>query len=201
MSDYERCVKFAYKDRIDAIVRGPLKTLSSDKIEQDRHIADYIMNEYSQVDPYVERILGYVAKSATIFLVVDNVDQIEDTKTQRDIFTECMTIAHKIKCNVVIAMRESTYARNKFAAVFDAYEFDSIVVEPPPILAVLSKRFFLARQLLQSKSAQFVSENGVKIKINNLATIIDMLQPSVLDTEVVCVGYRGRKILGIGVYR
>jgi hypothetical protein len=81
-------------------------------------------------------------------------------------------------------MREATYVRNKSAAVFDAFDFDPISIDPPNVQAVLSKRFFVARNLLQGASAKFIAENGAQVEVADLSVVIDLVKSSVLGSEL-----------------
>jgi hypothetical protein len=184
LSDYERCVKHAYKSETDALLKGPLYLLANDEKEMKRRITELMMLDYEKTDPYVEKILAYAAINAPVFLVVDNVDQIEDDIQQAAIFSDAMALASKLSLNLVCSLREATYARHRNSPAFDAFDFDPIQIDAPRVDAVLSKRFFLARQLLEGQAGEFTAENGAEFRIGNLATLIDLIQSSVLGTEV-----------------
>jgi hypothetical protein len=83
-------------------------------------------------------------------------------------------------------MRDATYVKNRGSAVFDAFDFDAVYIDPPSILilAVLSRRFDVAEQLLKGKRIEFDSEGGARIIMRDGAAIIDLLRASVLGTEV-----------------
>ena len=184
LCDYERCVKHAYKAEIDALLKGPLYLLANDETETKRRITGLMMLDYEKTDPYVEKILAYTAINAPVFLVVDNVDQIEDDVQQAAIFSDAMALASKLSLNLVCSLREATYVRHRNSPAFDAFDFDPIQIESPRVDAVLSKWFFLARQLLEGQAGEFTAENGAEFRIGNLATLIDLIQSSVLGTEV-----------------
>lgn len=184
LSDYERCVKHAYKDEIDALFRGPLYLLRDDESERKRRISQLLMDDFSKGLPYVEKILTYAAKSTGVFLAVDNIDQFEDINIQSRIFSDSMAIAQKIGASLICSMREATYVQHKNSPVFDAFDFDPISIEPPVVEAVLARRFFVARQLLEGKKGEFIAENGAEVKVENLPIIIDLVQSSVLSTKI-----------------
>ena len=131
LSDYERCIKHAYKDEIDALFRGPLFLLSNDETERKRNISSLIMKDYSDGLPYVEKILKYAARSSAVFLAVDNVDQFEDEEIQSNIFSDSMALSQKIGASLICSMRESTYIHHKNTPIFDAFDFDPLSIEPP----------------------------------------------------------------------
>src|SRR5262249_18415584 len=108
----------------------------------------------------------------------------EDEGLQAAIFADAMAFGQKTKTNLICSMREATYVRHKTTALFDAFDFDPISIDPPNIQAVLSKRFFVARQLLQGRSAKFTAENGAEVSIASLSIVIDLVQGSVLGTEL-----------------
>lgn len=184
LSDYERCIQHAYKDEIDSLLRGPLFLLSSDEGEKKRRITDLIVEEYSSVSPYVERILNYASKNAPVFLVVDNVDQFEDQGAQELIFGVSISLANRMGLNLILAMRDATFVNHRRDPTFDAFDYDPIYIDPPNISAVLSRRFFISKELLRGKSASFVGENGARVHVEDLSTFVDVLSSSVLATEV-----------------
>jgi GTPase SAR1 family protein len=184
LNDYERCTKHAYKAEFDALFKGPLYLLAHDEGERKRRITSLLMADYEQTQPYVEKVLKYVAENAPVFLIIDNVDQFEDEEVQARIFGDAMSLAQKLKLNLVCSMREATYVKHKATATFDAFDFDPITIDPPNIQAVLSNRFFVARNLLRGKSVSFTAENGALVHVSDLGVVIDLVQASVLGTEL-----------------
>lgn len=181
-SDYERCVKYAYKDEIEALFKGPLFLLSNDEGERRRRISELLMRDYQETQPYVEKLISYASNNTAVFIVIDNVDQFEEEDVQSKIFSDAMAFAQRTRTNLICAMRESTFLRHRNTPVFDAFDFDPIAIDPPQVQAVLSKRFFVARQLLEGRSASFTAENGAQMDVSNLAVVIDVVQASVLGT-------------------
>lgn len=184
LSDYNRCIKHAYSDEISALMRGPLFLVADNEEEKNKRITELLMQDYSSTQPYVEKILGYAAKNAAVFLVVDNVDQIEDSDLQASVFADAMAVAFRLHVNLICAIREETYVRHRNTPAFDAFDFDAIVIDPPDIQAVLSRRFFLAHQLLQGVPAKFTAENGAEVSISSLSAVIELVQASVLGTAI-----------------
>lgn len=82
LSDYNRCIKHAFKSELDALLRGPLNLFQGDPDEEKRQISAYLLEQFKKVEPYVLTILKYAATKTSIFLVIDNVDQIEDQNLQ-----------------------------------------------------------------------------------------------------------------------
>jgi hypothetical protein len=184
LSDYERCIRHVYKEEIDSLFRGPMYLLATDEAEKKRHIASLIMRDYNEVNSYVNKVLSYAAARSPIFLVVDNVDQFEDPDIQKKIFSDSMAIAHKNNLNLICSLREETYVVHRNTAIFDAFDFEPVVIDPPDIKSVLSRRFFIARQLLTGKPTRFQAENGADISLSDTGMIIDLLQASVLGSEI-----------------
>lgn len=182
--DFDRCLKHAYRAEIHSLQKGPLSLLSFDELEVKRQIAGFIKKEYDEKKPFVEKVLGYASRNAAIFLVVDNVDQFEDEAKQTLIFSDAIAIAQRMNLNLILAMRDSTYVENKNRPIFDAFDFDTIQVEAPEVKAVVSRRLAVARELLSGKPAEFVAENGAKMKLSDSGRIIDLINESVLNTEV-----------------
>ncbi|WP_154716435.1 hypothetical protein [Sterolibacterium denitrificans] len=183
-SDYGRCVGKAFKKEIDGLRKGPMHLISANKELFDKAVSDLMLSEYARVTPYVDRILKYASTECSVFLVIDNIDQIENEADQSTIFGEAISLAHKLGINLVMAMRGGTYARHKNSPTFDAFDFDPLQIDPPIISSVLSRRFHLCKQLLDGQKGQFTAENGALVKLDNVAAIIDLVQASVLGTEI-----------------
>lgn len=184
LSDARKVVQPAYRADIESFTRGPLALIADDEKELNKRITDLIMADYEKVTPYVDRILSYLTANVPVFIVVDNVDQIEILEEQSRVFTAAMSVAERNKASLIIAMRDTTYVQKRHMATIDAYEFESLYIDAPEINAVLSARFFVAREMLKNKAGEFLGENGITIKIADCSKIIDLVQYSVLSTEV-----------------
>jgi GTPase SAR1 family protein len=184
LRDYDRCVKHAYADEIRTLKSGPLFSLRESEEKINERISDLILKEYQETKPYVDRVIRYATKHAAFFLVIDNVDQIEDEEAQSALFTEALAIARSLSINLVLCLRQSTFAKHRNSPGIDAFDFEPVQVDPPRITSVISKRFNLVRYLCEGKKGEFVAENGAKVKVENAAQIVDLLQGSVLGTEI-----------------
>jgi hypothetical protein len=158
--------------------------LASDESERKRRISELLMNDYAASRPYVEKILRYAADRSAVFVVIDNIDQVGREVDQATIFSDAMALAQTTSVNLICAMRESTFVVNRNNPIFDAFDFDPISIDPPQVQAVLSKRFTVARQLLEGRPASFRAENGAEFNISSLSIVIDLVHTSVLGTEI-----------------
>ena len=182
--NYNRSIRSAYTEDIDALKSGPLFLLSKNEEAFEKKITEVIMEDYNKKQPYVDKQLKYGANHASIFLVIDNVDQFEDDATQSEIFADAIAVASRLNINLIVAMRESTYVNHRSSPTFDAFDFDPFHVEPPEIPSVLSRRFFLTGQLLSGKSGSFTALNGATFHVDDLSVFIDIVKSSVLGTEI-----------------
>ncbi|TAW06611.1 hypothetical protein ELI25_29520 (plasmid) [Rhizobium ruizarguesonis] len=184
LGDYELTIKPAYKDDIEALTRGPLAILKGNSAAIEEKISQLLLRDYEEKIPYSRKILAYTSRKTPLFLVIDNVDQIEEAAIQENIFLEAVAVARDNGVNLVLAMRDATYVKNRTSAVFDAFTFDAIYIDPPHIQSVLSKRFAIAEHLLRGKSFELTSDGGAKVIIKDAARVVEMLSASVLGTEV-----------------
>jgi hypothetical protein len=183
-SDYNECIEPAYRSDIDALKRGPLFLLAKDEAKLNDKIVELIAGDYAKVAPYVEKLVRNAARHTPIFLVVDNIDQVEEDQLESQLFADVLALGQLLELNIVISMRDSTYAKYRSAPVFDAYDFDPIQIDVPKISSVLSKRFQLAKFLLADQGGEFIAENGARMKVDDASIFIDIVQGSVLGTEV-----------------
>jgi len=184
LSDFDRCLRPAFRLEIEALKRGPLAPLKNNKEAQDLEVAKYLLEQFKNRDEYLRKVLSYAAKNAPIFLVIDNVDQFENESLQSEIFSETVAMGHAWGLNLVLALRDSTFAKQRHLPIFDAFDFEPYYINPPAVFSVISKRFLLTRSLLQGTKGEFVAENGATVKVDDLAVIVDLIQRSVLGTEV-----------------
>lgn len=184
LRNYELCLKHAYAPDIETIKTGPMALMAKSPEKIDEAITEIMMSDFKAREPYVLKVLSYAARHAPVFLVIDNVDQRENQDDQAAIFLDSLSLARALRANLVLAMRDATYLRNKSAPVFDAFDFDAVQIDPPQIQAVLSKRFTIARNLLSGKSFEFTTDGGARMIVENADMIVDMLSAGILNTEV-----------------
>ena len=184
LSDWGRAIRPAYSKKIESLRKGPLFLLARDEAVFEARIAEMIAEDYQSAKPYVDLVLSWCGSHVPVFLVVDNVDQLEDSQTQSNIFAASIAITSRIGAHLVVSLRESTYVEHRHSPVFDAFDFDPVQIEPPQIFPVLSKRFFVARNLLKGRSGEFTTPGGAVVKAEDLLQFIGMVQKSVLGTEV-----------------
>lgn len=184
LSNGEHCVKKAYASEISALRSGPMFAISSSDEEMNRRITDVLLADYNKVEPYVNRIIKFATKTSPFFLVIDNVDQIESEEIQSKLFTEALSIARSLSLNLVLCLRQSTFARHRSSPAIDAFDFETVQIDTPRIATVLSRRFDLVKHLARNNRGEFTAENGAHIVIDDAAQIVDLLQGSVLGTEI-----------------
>lgn len=183
-NDYNRSIEKAYSNDIDALKSGPMFLLSKNEKDFNEKITEVIMDDYTKINPYVDKVIGYGATQSPVFLVIDNIDQFEDDETQSEIFSDAIALAGRLNINLIMAMRESTYVEHRNSPTFDAFDFDPLHIEPPEIPAVLSRRFFLTGQMLSNKKGNFTALNGADFKVDDLSIFIDIVKSSILGTEI-----------------
>lgn len=182
-SNFEQCIRPAYATRIRAMKEGPLKLIAHDDGEVNAKIAGFLF-EQSEKDEYVDTLLLYTTSRVPVFLVIDNVDQFEDEELQASIFSDSVSFAHRTRLNLVLSLRDATYVKHRSTTAFDAFDYNPMYIEPPQIKAVLSRRFFLMKQLLKGQSGSFVSEGGARFELDDLSFIADLISSSVLGSNV-----------------
>ena len=184
LGDWMESVSRAYSSTIDALKRGPLYLLAkSDPNAFDRTVAEQIGKERELVEPYVETLLKHAATRWPMFLVIDNVDQLEDLDLQERIFTEAQALARRIGSNVIMSMRESTYLCHRDRPAFDAFQFESFYIDAPSVIPVLSHRFGYARRVLAGRPAKLTTERGITIQVPDLSKFFDLTSHSLLDGD------------------
>ncbi len=185
LSNYENCTRHAYAGEIQALRNGPLASLSNSEEKFNERIADLILADYQNIRAYVDRIIKHATKDTTFFLIIDNVDQIEDEDIQSKLFTESLAIGRGLGLNLILVLRQSTFSKYRNSPSIDAFDWEAVQIDPPRISSVLSKRFALVKLLASGKKGEFVSENGARVFVNDASQqIVELLQGSVLGTDI-----------------
>lgn len=156
---------------------------NASKEEFDKEISKRITEERDEVEPYVNKILKYVADKNKIFIVVDNVDQLEDSEYQNNVFIEGQAVARKVNSSIIMSLRDSTYLKHRNSPLFDAFQVDTIYIDPPSVLPVLSRRFAYAQKQVAGESASILSERGFTINVDNLGVFFKIVSSSLLEED------------------
>lgn len=184
LGGWKETISPAYQPVIEQLRRGPLQPLfASDNAEFEKEIAKLVMQDRNAVEPFVERILQWAAKARPVFLVVDNVDQFESEEFQRQIFIEAQAAARRMGLNIIMSLRDVTYLKHRNTPSFDAFQVDSLYIDPPQAQPVLARRFAYAKKFLEGKSAEIVTEKGVRYKVQNLAAFLESVSASLLSEK------------------
>lgn len=184
LGDWETSIRPAYKKKIDDLRRGALYLLSkNDPTQFEIKISQIVESDRNDVWPYVENILLESARVRPGFLVIDNVDQIDSTETQSAVFLEAQAVARKIGFHVIMSLRESTYLQHRSSPAFDAFQFESLYIDPPSIGPVLTKRLSYAKHVLTGKSAEFTSAGGIRMRVPDLGKFFEIVTHSLLSED------------------
>ncbi|MDO9117568.1 MAG: AAA family ATPase [Nitrospira sp.] len=184
LGDWGKSIMPAYAETISNLERGPLFLLKkSDKAAFDKEIASTVMKDREALVPYVEKILRHAVSTRPGFLVIDNVDQIDSDERQNEIFSEAQAAAQRMGINIIMSLRESTFLRHRSSPVFDAFQFDSLYIDPPSVLPVLSRRFTYARQVLAGRKAELTLESGIHLKVPDISVFFNIVAQSVLASD------------------
>jgi hypothetical protein len=184
LGDWDKTIKPAYFEVIDSLKRGTLKPIyDHDKLEFEKNISTKIDADRDKIEPYVARILSYTSKQRPGYLIVDNVDQLENDDYQNDAFIEAQAAARRMNLNVIMALRESTYFKHRESPIFNAFQVDAIYLDPPEIKPVLSRRFAYAKRILKDRKAEINAEHGSRFVIPDLSVFFDIVSQSLLQGD------------------
>ena len=184
LGDWHKSIRPAYSETIDAMKRGPMHLLAKhDSVAFDTAVTHEITKDREAVEPYVEAVLKHGSSKWPGFLVIDNVDQLDDLGQQESIFMESQALARRMGLNVLMSLRESTFIRHRERPVFDAFEFDSFYVDPPNVIPVLAHRFTFAQKVLSGKRATLTTEHGMTVRVPDLSVFFDIVARSLLDED------------------
>ncbi len=180
VGDTSALVKSAYREHVENLRRGPLVYLAKDEEKLNEKISEYISSEYEEIEPYVERLLNELSTHKVCVLVLDNVDLYEDEELESTVFSEGLALTKRIRCHVLVSIRDTTFIRHRSDSVFDAYELRKLWLDPPPLETVLSSRLQYAKSILSGKSIELYMRNKFHTRIPDLGEFFTIVQSSTL---------------------
>lgn len=181
--DYDDLVKPAYEDVAEGLKRGPLAPIMEDESAVNKRIADHIQKDFDNVEPYVDRVFGYLAKKELCVIVMDNVDLYEVEELETAVFAEGLALSKRLKSHVIVSLRDRTFVKHRNSPTFNAYELRKLWLDPPPFRSVLSKRLTYSQKILQGKKADIATGSSMHLKVPDLGAFFEIVQQSVLRGE------------------
>ncbi|MBI1281985.1 MAG: hypothetical protein GC179_27920 [Anaerolineaceae bacterium] len=180
-TDYEHLVEPAYRNEFSSLANGPFAiTYRSNRSEFDKKMADLVEDDYKKIEPYVDKLFRHITSNQLCIIVLDNVDLFEDEELETSVFAEGLALSKRIKCNMVISIRDATYIKHQSDSTFNAYELRKLWLDPPPFKSVLSKRLTYSKKILEKRSGTF-TVNNIQVKVSDLSNFFDIVQESVLQ--------------------
>jgi len=184
LASWEKTQSHAYETMIATLKQGALALLAEcDEPAFKKEIASKVYDDRKQVIPFVRTVMRHVTSHTPSFLVVDNVDQIEDVEYQERVFLETQAAAREMGMHAILSLRDSTYLRHMTTPVFDAFQMDTLFIDPPQVVPVLSRRFAYAKKFITGKKATIVGESGYRFVVDDLGSFFDILTDSILSEE------------------
>jgi len=182
-TDYKTVIEPAYQKEIESLTKGLYHLVARDKEKLRDLIIDHIKNDYEKVEPYVDKIFTYIAQKNLCVIVLDNIDLYEDEKLETIVFSEGLALAKKVRCSVIISLRDTTFIKHKNDSIFDAFEMRKFWLDPPPFRAVLSRRLAFSKQILKNKEVELYSQEGKIVEVKDLSIFFDIVQRSLLQGQ------------------
>lgn len=180
---FKEIIEPAYKKEIESLSKGVLAPISKNKEKVDEKISEFIQNEYEKTEPFVDKIFEYLASRKLCIIVMDNSDLYEDSNLETRVFSEGLAFSKRVKCHVIISLREVTYLKHKNDSSFNAYDFRKLWLDPPPFEEVLSKRLKYSQKILENKKAVIPTKKGIKVNVPNLGLFFKIVNESILGGE------------------
>jgi hypothetical protein len=182
-TDYKSVVEPAYDADIRGLARGPLAPIFTNKPLFKEKISSYIQADLDKCQPYVDKLLTYLAGQRLCVVVLDNVDLYEDENLEKAVVAEGIALSKRIRAHVIVALRDTTFVRHRTDSVFDAYQLRKLWLDPPPFKAVLSARLSYSKKILEGKEAKIDFGKGMTLRVPDLSIFFEIVQQSVLRGE------------------
>src|SRR3989344_2018551 len=186
--DFDTTIRPAYKEQIEVLRRGPYALTAKDPVKFDETITSIISQDFEKTEPYVDKVLGYISQSNLCVIVLDNVDLYPQGELERSALSEGLGLSKRLRCHIVVSIRDTTFINYKDDPMFNAFEFRKFWLDPPPFKEVLSRRLSLSEVILRNHPADLTFSNGMHLRVPNLGVFFEITQRSLLS------GYSGEFI-------
>lgn len=181
--DFDTVIGPAYESEVESLRIGPFAITARDSKKFDEMVQEQIKKDFDAVEPYVEKIFRHLTKKHLCVLVLDNVDLFEDDELEINVLSEGLAFARKLKCQIIISIRDTTYVKHKNSAIFDAFELKKLWLDPAPFKEILSKRLSLSSRILKGKPATISFKKGIQLKVPDLSVFFDIVQRNILTGQ------------------
>jgi len=179
--DFQNLVEPAYAEEINQMLRGPLAPIKDNEDLLNQKVSEHIAKDYEAIEPYVDKLLQYISSRRLSVVVLDNVDLYEDENLETSVFSEGLALSKRLKLNVIVSIRDTTFIRHKTDSTFDAFELRKLWIDPPPFKAVLSSRLSYSRTVLEGKHVRVPLSNSINLDVPDLGSFFDIVQRSILQ--------------------
>lgn len=179
-TDFKHLVLPAYQDEIDKLKRGPFSLSASDESKFNDKIQEIIENDFHKVEPYVDKLFNYISANYLCVIVLDNVDLYENPELEISVFSEGIALGKKLKSNIIMSIRDTTYVKHKNDSIFNAYELKKFWIDPPPFREVLARRLKYAGLVLKGRKAT-IPYLGMYLTIEDLSIFFDIANSTLLS--------------------
>jgi hypothetical protein len=179
-TDYKHAVEPAYAQEIAALARGPLAPIQGQRELFNQKISEHIARDFDEVEPYVDKVLRYLARDHLCIIVLDNIDLYENDALETTVFSEGLALSKRLFCHVIVSIRDTTFVRHRTDSTFDAYELRKLWLDPPPFSEVVSTRLTYSKRILAGKAAKIPIANGMHLVVPDLSMFFDVVQQSIL---------------------
>jgi hypothetical protein len=180
---YENDIEPAYKDLLEGLKKGPFALTAKNPEKFNDEVTALLRNEYEKVEPYVDKVISHMTKTVPCIVVLDNIDLFENEELEAKVLSEGISLSKRINTQVVISIRDTTFAKHKNSAVLDAYEYEPLWLDPPNFREVLAKRLNYIKKMIEGKEETIKLNNNMSLKIKDLSELFEILKKSVLSAE------------------
>lgn len=198
--DYKSVIEPAYEEEFRNLARGPYALLASNKEKFDAKKQELLDLDFQKVEPYVNKLFNYLAKSRLCLVVIDNVDLYEDEELETKVFSEAISVSKSIGCHIILSIRDTTFIKHKNDSIFNAYELNKLWINPPSFNEILSRRLNYSKLILKHKEANIELSNNAILKVDDLSIFFSIVQKSLLNEENgKLIGYLSDRNLRKGI--
>lgn len=138
-SDRERILEL-FSTEFDIYERQILVGLEKTSEKYQELVREFLTEKINDTKLFCEKLsLFYKSKNKALVIFIDNIDQLP-SELQDTSFLTASEISDKLKCLVIVSMREERYFEASSRGVLDAYQSPGYHLASPVIPLVIQKR-------------------------------------------------------------
>jgi GTPase SAR1 family protein len=183
----ERILKAIYQKEIARNDKGLWKNYKKNNLERyEEKISDFFAESLQDAEAHLVKISEYLIQSRKMRLciVIDNADQF-DINIQGEVYLFAQSLNRRVKCAVIVALREGYYYKWRHMPPFDAFANNVYHITAPSYKEVLQRRidFALGKVNLNKLAQGEFQDKRISVSVDKVKSFLSSLSSTLFHVK------------------